>query len=153
MKVQVTNRDDRKAGMAKRLAEDKRRLAEWRKRKGAGERIPEGFWQRALSYQGELALSRISREFSLDYKRLKEQASGLPASDAEEQTGLELSARFVEAPWLGFRVGPDGRGGGQGWAKLVLERPDGNRLSIEGGLPELGYLQGLVAVFCRGRGC
>ncbi len=136
--------------MAKRLAEDKRRLAEWRKRKRPGERIPERFWQAALSYQRQLPLYRISREFSLDYKRLKKLTSALAA--CQEETGLELTSRFVEAFWLGIPVGPDGmgRGQGEGQPNLVLERPDGNRLRVEGQLPELCYVQGLVAVFCRG---
>jgi len=115
------------------------------------ERIPERFWEAALSYQGQLPLYRISREFRLDYNRLKELTAGLPACGTKEETGLELTGRFVEAPWLGIPVGPDGSGGGgQDGPNLVLERPDGNRLRIEGRLPELGYVQGLVAVFCRG---
>jgi len=149
MKLQRTKRGT-KAGIAKRLAEDKRRLAEWRKGKRPGERIPERFWQAALCYQGELPLYRISREFSLDYNHLKKLTSGLPA--CQEETGLQQTGRFVEAPWLGIPVGPDGmgRGQGEGQPNLVLERPDGNRLRVEGQLPELGYVQGLVAVFCRG---
>jgi hypothetical protein len=152
MKVQRTRRDGRQAGITERLAEDKRRLTQWRKRKRPGERIPERFWQAALSYQGELPLYRISREFSLDYKRLKKLTAGLPACCPKVETGLELAGRFVEAPWLGIAVGPDGLGhsAGEDGPNLVLERPDGNRLRIEGRLPELGYVQGLVAVFCRG---
>jgi hypothetical protein len=135
--------------LAERLERDKGKLERWRKSRRKGERIPQRYWERALSYVGELPLHRISREFRLDYNKLKQlsgQRSDAPAglsqgpSEPAQPQFLDLTA------WLSGPAAPAGGRAGP-TTTLRLERPDGSRLSIEGALPEAGYVQALVSAF------
>lgn len=132
-----------------RLEQDKQRLREWRQSKRPGEQIPEQFWQMALSYLGTLPLSRISRELSLDYVKLKRLAGSEGSLPKEEADPTDSVPRFIELPWLRLARTGEGSSGPRERPSLVLERRDGSRLRIEGLLPEISYVEALVAAFCR----
>ncbi|MGH9340795.1 MAG: hypothetical protein ACRD1R_14670 [Acidobacteriota bacterium] len=153
MRNPTTQQDNVPAAVLERLERDKREWDHWRKTRGKRERIPERLWQIALSYQGELSLHRISREFRLEYnklKRLSAQEARLPKEWPKGQpSGVP---QFIDlTTWLptsdprllaAERPGPS--------CTVVFERADGNRLRIEGALPEVGYMQALVGIFYRG---
>ena len=133
--------------LAERLERDKRELDKWRKSRRKGERIPQRHWQRALSYVGELPLHRISRVFRLDYNKLKQLSTRQADTPAALPQGpSEPAQQFIDlSAWLSAPTAAGGRSGPT--TTVRLERPDGSRLSIEGVLPETGYLQALVSTF------
>jgi hypothetical protein len=137
------------AAVLERLERDKGEWELWRRSRGKGERIPRRLWRIALSYVGELPLSRISREFRVDYNHLKRLSARRARLPKERADG---PARFIElTPWLptgearprfGERPSPT--------STVVLERPDGSRVRIEGALPDVGYLRALLGLFYGG---
>lgn len=147
-----TRREDHSISSAllERLESDKRELAQWRKSRRAGERIPERFWQTAAAYVGELSLSRVSREFGLEYNKLK-RLSGAAASLPKECSG-EMGQRFIDlTSWLQTCVAGELSGErASPCHSVVFERADGHRLRIEGRLPDVGYVQALMGLFYGG---
>ncbi len=129
--------------MAKRsLEKDKERFAEWRSQKHGREAIPDELWRIASEHVPTLGLSGVAQEFRLNFGRLREKA---------QQLGIGLSkprrARVVDAPQVAFQEVPlngifvTPHSG----PSLVLERPDGMRVRIEGQLPDADYVGKLAA--------
>lgn len=130
--------------MAKRsLEEDKERFVEWRSRKQGRERIPEELWQMASAHIPALGLNRVAQEFRLDFVRLRERAKqfgiGLPGKRGSRATAVA----FQELRWNGMLAAPYSA------PCLVLERPDGIRVRIEGQLPDADYVGKLATCLCR----
>lgn len=137
------------AAIRERLERDKGEWERWRKRRGRGEPIPGRLWEIALSYVGELSLHRISREFRVEYNKLKRLSTGVASLPKEPAPGR---AQFIDVtPWLPMGQGPLSGAGPCPSPSVVLERPDGHRLRIEGVLPEVGYLEALVGTFLGAR--
>ena len=129
--------------MAKRILEkDKERFAEWRAQKQGGERIPDELWQIASGHIATLGLNRVAQEFHLDFARLREKARqfgvALPKVRRDRVAGATEVA-FQELPLNGMLAAP------HAVPCLVLERPDGMRVRIEGQLPEAEYVGKLAA--------
>lgn len=128
--------------MAKRsLEEDKERFAEWRSRKRGRERIPDELWQMASAHIPALGLNRVAQEFRLDFVRLRERAKqfgiGLPKKRRDRAAATEVA--FQELRVNGMLAAP------HSVPCLVLERPDGIRVRIEGQLPDADYVGKLAA--------
>ena len=124
------------------LEEDKARFAEWRRHKQGRESIPEELWQIAVAHIGGLSVNRVSREFRLSFSTLREKA---------QEFGVELPKsrrrRVARAPEVAFQELPLKRMFGAPTAVpcLLLERPDGMRVRIEGQLPDVEYVGKLAA--------
>ena len=124
------------------LERDKQRFAEWRKQKQGRERIPEELWQIAAAHIGTMSMNRVAQEFGLDFVRLREKATqqfgaGLPKIRRERAGAAEVA--FQELPLSGMFAAS------HSVQCLVLERPDGIRVRIEGQLPDVDYVGKLAA--------
>ena len=124
------------------LERDKARFAEWRRQKQGREPIPEELWQIAAAHIGGLSVNRVSREFRLSFSRLREKAQefgvGLPRAGRKRVAGAREVA-FQELPLKGMFAAPPSM------QCLLLERPDGLRVRIEGQLPDAEYVGKLAA--------
>ena len=128
------------------LEEDKERFAEWRSQKHGRELIPHELWQIASAHIPTLGLNRVAKEFRLNFSQLREKAQqfgvGLPKTRRDRVAGarevafqeLALNAMFVPPP---------------SGICLVLERPDGMRVRIEGHLPDADYVSKLASRLWR----
>lgn len=129
--------------MAKRsLENDKERFAEWRAHKQAGERIPDELWKIASLNIPALGLNRVAQEFHLDFARLRERAKQFGVVWPEVRRNRVPGATgiaFQELPLSGMFAAP------HSVPCLVLERPDGIRVRIEGQLPDVDYVGKLAA--------
>jgi hypothetical protein len=124
------------------LEKDKARFAEWRRQKQGREPIPEELWQIAAGHIGGLSVNRVSREFRLSFSRLREKAQefGLELPKAgRKRVASTTEVAFQELPLKGMFAAP------HCVPCLVLERPDGIRVRIEGQLPEAEYVGKLAA--------
>jgi len=124
------------------LEKDKARFAEWRRQKQGREPIPEELWQIAARHIGGLSVNRVSREFRLSFSRLREKAQefGLELPKAgRKRVARTTEVAFQELPLKGMFAAP------HSVPCLVLERPDGIRVRIEGQLPEAEYVGKLAA--------
>ena len=124
------------------LEEDKARFAEWRRQKRGRQPIPEELWQIAVAHIGGLSVNRVSREFRLSFSTLREKAQEfgvkLPKSRRRRVAGAPEVA-FQELPLRGMFAAPTSV------QCLLLERPDGMRVRIEGQLPDAEYVGKLAA--------
>ena len=129
--------------MAKKsLEKDKERFTEWRSQKHGREVIPDELWQIASQHIPRLGLNRVAQEFRLNFSRLREKAQeagvGLLKPRRERVVGATEVA-FQELPLDRMLLRPPSG------LCLVLERPDGMRVRIEGQLPDADYVGKLAA--------
>lgn len=127
--------------LSPQFLEDKKRLDAWRETRPKRSPIPAHLWKRAVSHVQQYGLNRVSREFRVNYTQLKRKAQAFDSTLAE-QPPAEPS--FVELPW------PQGMPAQREQSvrlRLLLERPDGSRLSVEGGQPDPEFLDGLIRSF------
>lgn len=127
------------------LDQDKQRFTEWRSRRNGREAIPEDLWRLACRHIPSLGITRVAREFRLNDSKLREKArEGFPLARIEKQDSAqpekvafqEISLSPVFAPPI-----PS--------PSLILERPDGMRVRIEGQLPDPEYVGKLAACLWR----
>ena len=124
------------------LEKDKARFATWRSQKHGRETIPDKLWQMASRHIPTLGLNRVSREFRLNFSKLREKAQQLGVVLSKRKASRVAGAMevaFQELPLSTTLVAP---ATGQ---CLVLERPDGIRVRIEGQLPDAEYVSKLAA--------
>lgn len=124
------------------LEEDKARFAEWRRQKQGRKPIPEELWQIAAAHIGELSVNRVSREFRLSFSTLREKARefGIKLPRARrKRVAAATEVAFQELPLKGMFAAPSSA------QCLLLERPDGMRVRIEGQLPDAEYVAKLAA--------
>jgi hypothetical protein len=124
------------------LEKDKERFAEWRAHKQAGERSPDELWKMASLNIPTLGLNRVAQEFHLDFARLREKAKQFGVVWPEARRNSVAAATgmtFQELPLNGMLAAA------HSVPCLVLERPDGLRLRIEGQLPDADYVSKLAA--------
>jgi hypothetical protein len=126
------------------LEQDKERLAEWRRQKQGRGRIPNELWQMIGVHIPTLGLNSVAQEFGLDLSRLREKA---------QQLGIALgkSKREVSATEVAFQeLALNGVFGATPHVPcVVLERPDGIRVRIEGQLPDADYVGKLAACLAK----
>ncbi len=124
------------------LEKDKAQFAEWRRQKQGRERIPEQLWRIAAAHIGKMSVNRVSREFRLSFSTLREKAQEfgikLPRAGRKRVAG-ETEVAFQELPLRGMFAAP------ASLPCLLLERPDGMRVRIEGQLPDAEYVGKLAA--------
>lgn len=137
-----------------RLEDDRQAFARWRANRRARQPIPANLWEAALRHVPQLGLSQTAREFRLNYSLLKKKAAAAGLSfPADKRSSIPAAltaqpAAFQEIslPWLASSPWADSARISPG---LVLERPDGARLKIEGLLPDLAYFEQLSTLFFR----
>jgi len=135
--------------MAKRsLEEDKERFVKWRSRKHGRERIPDELWQIAAAHVPTLGLNRVAQEFRLDFVRLRERAKQFGIGLPKKRRDRAAAAATPEVAFQELRL--NGMlGVPHSVPCLVLERPDGMRVRIEGQLPDADYVGKLAACLWR----
>ena len=129
------------------LEKDKQRFAEWRSQRRRCQPIPDELWRTAFEHIPTLGLNRVAQEFHLRASRLREKAAqaGIVQPKRRNHTvARKPEMAFQELPLAGLdRMFPPPPFG------VVLERPDGMRLRIEGHLPDAEYVSKLAACFLR----
>jgi hypothetical protein len=128
------------------LDQDKQRFAEWRSRRNGRETIPEDLWRLACRHIRSLGITRVAREFRLNDSKLREKAQregvtlarlgNQNSTQPEKMTFQEISLDRVFVPPIPSQ-------------SLILERPDGMRVRIEGQLPDPEYVGKLAACLWR----
>ena len=128
------------------LDKDKQRFAEWKSQRQHRQPIPDELWRVACNHISTLGITRVAREFRLNDNKLREKAiqAGLILSRLGKQeiprpkrgTFQEISLERMFVPPIPV-------------PSLVLERPDGMRVRIEGQLPDAEYVSKLAACFLR----
>jgi hypothetical protein len=122
-----------------KLDQDKQLFAEWRTQRKHKESIPEDLWLRACSHIPELGISRIASEFHLNADRLRMKALHAGIIMPKRKSAAPKKEAFHEIPFnTMFTLPIPGSG-------LILERPDGMRVRIEGQLPDPEYVGKLAA--------
>ena len=126
------------------LDQDKQRFAEWRSQPQQRQPIPDELWRLACNHISTLGISRVAREFRLNDTKLREKAV---------QAGIVLSRRgkrkVARPKKLAFQEISLGRMFAPPIPGVVLERPDGMRVRIEGQLPDAEYVSKLAACFLK----
>lgn len=128
------------------LDQDKRRFAEWRSRRNGRENIPEDLWRLACRHIPSLGITRVAREFRLNDTQLREKArEGVTLARLGKQNSAQPGERvaFQEISLSPVFVPPIPN------PSLILERPDGMRVRIEGQLPDPEYIGKLAACLWR----
>lgn len=129
--------------LSPQFLEDKNRLDAWRETAGRHP-IPDGLWKAAVSHVKEYGLNRVAREFRLGYTRLKEKTLTLGRLLPEAKPALSSTPQFIELALpreIPTQAEPSPR------LRLIFERADGNRLSVEGSQPDLVFMDGLIRSF------
>ena len=126
------------------LEQDKQRFAEWRSQPKQRQPIPDELWSLACDHISTLGISRVYREFRLNDTKLREKAV---------QAGIVLSSRgkrkIPRSKRVAFQEISLDRMFAPPIPSLVLERPDGMRVRIEGQLPDAEYVSKLAACFLK----
>jgi hypothetical protein len=119
------------------LNQDKQRFAEWRAQRKHRQPVPENLWQLACNHIPALGITRVAREFRLNMTRLRMkalQAGIIRSKQKRQKTERPEKVAFQEISLNNMFVPPIHISG------LVLERPDGIRVRIEGQLPDPEYV-------------
>jgi hypothetical protein len=128
------------------LDQDKQRFAEWRSRRTGREIIPEDLWRIACRHIPSLGITRVAREFRLNDNKLREKArqDGVTLARLGKQNSTQPEkVAFQEVSCNGLFV-PS-----MPSPSLILERPDGTKVRIEGQLPDPEYVGKLAACLWR----
>jgi len=128
------------------LNQDKQRFAEWRSQRQSRQPIPDALWHLACHHISTLGITRVAREFHLNDTKLREkalQAGIATAKPGKRQITQPENVAFQEVT-LGRMFIPPASS-----PSIVMERPDGMRMRIEGQLPDADYVSKLAACFLR----
>lgn len=130
------------------LEQDLQRFAQWRSKRQKREPIPDDLWMAAGRHIAGLGISRVARTFHLNDTKLREKARQagivLPITRNRKNIRSEKPAvAFQEVLFHPLLVPPPAT------SSLILERPDGMRVRIEGQLPDPEYVGKLAACFLR----
>ena len=126
------------------VEQDKPRFAEWKSQRHQRQPIPDELWRVACNHISTLGISRVAREFRLNDTKLREKAV---------QAGIVLSRRgkrkTARPKKVAFQEISLDRMFVPATPSIVLERPDGMRVRIEGQLPDAEYVSKLAACFLK----
>jgi len=128
------------------LNQDKQRFAEWRSQRRSRQPIPDALWHLACNHISTLGITRVAREFHLNDTKLREKAlqAGIAlAKRGKRQIAQPENVTFQEVTLDRMFIPPASS------PSIVMERPDGMRIRIEGQLPDADYLSKLAACFLR----
>ena len=126
------------------LDQDKHRFAEWRSQRHQRQPIPDELWRIACNHISTFGISRVAREFRLNDTKLREKAiqAGIVLSRrGKRKTPRSKRVAFQEISLDRMFVAPT--------PSIVLERPDGMRVRIEGKLRDPECVSKLAACFVR----
>ncbi len=100
-------------------------LAQWRRGKDKGERIPEQLWSEALGLLDSHGISRVSRTLRLSYTELDKRRAIIEASQHRQGRGEETAFVEIDRALVDQAARPEATA-----VWMELERPDGMRLRI-----------------------
>ena len=123
------------------FVKDKKHFEAWRTNRPKRSPIPDRFWKLAASHIQRYGLNRVSREFRVNYTKLKEKSQQL-GIDFQKPESIEPS--FVELAFPGETLGPQRQ---SSRLRLVFERGDGSRLSVEGDPLDPTFLEKVICSF------
>ena len=123
------------------LIKDKKHFDAWRSQGPNRRAVPEWLWKLAVSLIPRYGLNRVSREFRLNYTKLKEKAQQFGRALQKPES---IAPSFVE---VAFPEGTLGFPHPAARVRLMLERTDGSRLSLEGDRPDPGFLEQVIRSF------
>jgi hypothetical protein len=124
------------------LNQDKQRFSEWRLHRKHRQPIPENLLRLAYNHIPALGITRVAKEFRLDFRKLRDnaiQAKIIPVKPRKQTISQSTKAAFQEISLNNMSFPSINTHG------LVLERPDGLRVRIEGSLPDPEYVGRLAA--------
>ena len=128
------------------LDQDKQRFAVWRSQRKGRQTIPENLWRLACNHISTLGITRVAREFRLNDTKLRKKAlqAGIILSRlGKQRISKPDKVAFQEIALNRMFVPPIVS------PSLILERPDGTRVRIEGQLPDPEYVGKLAACLWR----
>jgi hypothetical protein len=128
------------------LNQDKQRFAEWRSQRQSRQPIPDALWHLACNHISALGITRVAREFRLNDTKLREkaiQAGIILAKLGKRQIARSENVAFQEVTFDRMFIPAVSS------PSIVMERPDGMRMRIEGQLPNADYVSKLAACFLR----
>jgi hypothetical protein len=128
------------------LDQDKQRFAEWRSQRQGRQLIPDELWQVACNHISTLGITRVAREFRLSDSKLRKKAieAGIVLPRLEKRKITRPRKTAFQEISLDRMFVPS-----MAAPSLVLERPDGMRVRIEGQLPDAEYVSKLAACFLK----
>ena len=100
-------------------------LAQWRRGKDKGERIPEQLWSEALGLLDSHGISRVSRTLRLSYTELDKRRAIIEAGQHRQGRGEETAFVEIDRALVDQAARPEATA-----VWMELERPDGMRLRI-----------------------
>ena len=120
---------------------DKEHFEAWRTNRPNRSPIPDRLWKLAASHIQRYGLNRVSREFRVNYTKLKEKSQQV-GLDFQKPESIEPS--FVELAFPKETLGPRHQ---PTKLRLVLERADGSRLSVEGDQLDPSFMEKVIHSF------
>ncbi len=123
------------------FVKDKKHFEAWRTNRSKRSPIPDRLWRLAASHIKQYGLNRVCREFRVNYTKLKEKSLEL-SMDLRKPESIEPS--FVELAFPGETPSPQRQ---SSRLRLVFERGDGSRLSVEGDPLDPTFLEKVIHSF------
>jgi hypothetical protein len=120
---------------------DKKHFEAWRTNRPTRSPIPDRLWKLAASHVKRYGLNRVSREFRVNYTKLKEKSLEL-GIDFQKPESIEPS--FVELAFPKEMPSPQRP---PSRLRLVFERVDGSRLSMEGDQLDPTFMDKVIHCF------
>ena len=120
---------------------DKKHFDVWRTNRPNRSPISDRLWKLAVSHIPRYGLNRVSREFRVNYTKLKEKSQQL-GMDFQKPESAEPS--FVELAFPQVTPSPKLQ---SSRLRLVLERVDGSRLSLDGDQPDPTFMEKVICSF------
>jgi hypothetical protein len=120
---------------------DKKHFDAWRTNRSKGSPIPDRLWRLAASHIQRYGLNRVSREFRVNYTKLKEKSLELRMG-SRKPASIEPS--FVELAFPKETPSPQRQ---SSRLRLVLEWVDGSRLSVEGDQLDATFMEKVIHCF------
>lgn len=103
---------------------------QWRARRTTPrQRIPAELWDAAIALLNHFSLSVVARSLRVSSQQLRDRRDALLGPDTAGAAGAP-QVRFVEFPAAALTATDAAAGNAEAAARLVLERPDGARLSL-----------------------
>ena len=120
---------------------DKKHFDSWRTSRPKRSPIPDRLWRLAASHVKRYGLNRVSREFRVNYTKLKEKSLELSMGSRKPES---IEPSFVELAFTKETPGPQRQ---SSRLRLVFERVDGSRLSVEGDQLDPTFMEKVIDSF------
>jgi hypothetical protein len=129
------------------LAEVREQFAAWRSTRPTGGRIPDHLWALAIGLLSSYSAPEVARQLGLHPERLRRRHSEMARRDPKPRSPRAARSRHTEPPPF-LELVPDARAthahrtGGD--LRLVIECPDGTRISLASETSDWGRVETLV---------